>query len=117
MATATITIEDVFEYIHGHADEAELDSLVEAFKARRKALSAKRALGVKKGSKVALTGLKPKYLNGLSGTVETVSGTHADVRLNEESTRRLRYSGRQFYVPEGENEYVMAVPKVCCTAA
>lgn len=118
MATATITIEDVFEYVHGHADEEELDSLVEAFKARRKALSQKRALNVKVGTEVTLSGLSPKYLNGMSGTVETVNGTRADVRLNEASTRRLRYSGKRFYVPEDEEQYLLpGVPKGCCDAS
>lgn len=118
MATATITIEDVFEYVHGHADEEELDSLVEAFKARRKALSEKRALNVKVGTEVTLSGLSPKYLNGLAGTVETVNGSRADVRLNEESTQRLRFKGKRFYVPMDEETHLLTgVPKGCCTTS
>lgn len=117
MATATATtIEDVFEFIHGQANETDLDNIFDAYRSRTKVLREKRALSVSPGKEVVVTGVSPKYLNGLRGTVEEVDGKCASVRLDEASTRRLRASGsRRFFIPDDETNYVLTgLPKSTC---
>lgn len=119
MATITDTrIEDVFEFIHGQADETDLDHIFDAYKTRTKVLRDKRALGVAPGAEVVIKGISPKYLSGLRGTVHEIDGKSASVRLDEASTRRLRYSGRKIFVPADETNYVLeGLPKSTCHAA
>lgn len=115
MATTAATLDQVLDYVHGHADEQEITALYDALNTRRKALNDRRALAVREGLSVRLDGLSPKYLNGLTGTVESISGKRADVRLDEHSTSVLRYAGNKFYVAADVNEYVLhGVPKGCC---
>lgn len=116
--TATTTpgsVAEVIDYVHSHADEQDLEVLGRAIKDRRKLLGEQRAATVRRGVEVSLDGLSPKYLNGLTGTVETVRGSRADIRLDEQSTVRLRLSGRKFHVPSDETQYLLTgVPKQCC---
>lgn len=116
--TASATITEVLDYVHARADEQDLDSLLQALRTRRKVLGEQRAATVRSGLEIRLDGLSPKYLNGLTGTVVTLDGNRAEVRLDERSTTQLRGSGRRFYVPAGEIEYLLTgIPKSCCLAA
>lgn len=116
--TATTTpasIGPILDYVHSSADEQDLDSLIQAVKTRRNVLGEQRAATVRRDAPVRLDGLSPKYLNGLTGTVETTKGNRADVRLDEQSTSRLRYSGKKYYIPADESQFLLSgVPKQCC---
>lgn len=116
--TATTTpssVTEVLDYVHSHADEQDLDALFRAIRTRRSVLGEQRAATVRRDTEVHLDGLSPKYLNGLTGTVESLKGNRADVRLDEKSTNRLRYAGRKFYIPTEEKQYLLTgVPKQCC---
>jgi len=65
MALAATTISDIVL----NANEDDLDRIIQSVKDRRKVLSAARAAEVQIGMACTLTGLSPKYLNGLTGTV------------------------------------------------
>lgn len=70
------------------ADEDQLDTIIVAVNARRRALrsmAAARSLAeLSVGDHVELDGLSPKYLNGCTGVLEGKSGTKITVRLDDE---------------------------------
>lgn len=111
------TFTDAISFITNNADADDLERILDAYKSRKKALAAVRAASVRKGSEVTLTGLSPKYLNGLSGVVHAVRGQRCDVKLDENSTATLRYSGTRFYVPEGDKNYVLTGCPLTCAEA
>ena len=105
---------DVIAFIVARADETDLANILNAVKARRKALGQINASAVKVGATVTLEGMSPKYLNGLTGVVKSVSGGRCSVLLDEGSTTQLRWSGTRFHVREGVTEYLMGgVPTQC----
>lgn len=113
--SASATITDVLDYVHTRADDQDIESLVQAARTRRKVLGEQRAATVRVGLEVCLDGLSPKYLNGLTGTVDTLDGNRAAVKLDEVSTDRLRTSGRRFHVPIDTRRYLLGgIPKACC---
>lgn len=119
MATTTTqptTLSDVIGFITG-ATSDQLDLLSKAINDRRQSLRNERAALVKVGMKVVLSGVSPKYLDGMTGTVDAITGTRATVRLDEESTNRLRLTGRRFLVPSTVREYELQVPLAGLEAA
>lgn len=113
--TAPSSVTEVLDYVHSRADEQDLEALIQAVKTRRHVLGEQRAATVRIGTKVQLDGLSPKYLNGLTGTIEATKGARADVRLDKASTNKLRYAGRKFYVNANTEEYLLTgAPKQCC---
>lgn len=110
MSTATLapTRTDAVSFISDHADEADLDAIIATIKARQKMHATRRASAVVVDQEVTLQGLQPKYLNGLTGTVKSISGNYADVELSEKSTEQLRFYGRRrFIIAEGTKRYVL----------
>lgn len=94
--------------ILNHADEQDLERISAAIKSRHGTLRQIRAAAVNKGASVTLSNLTPKALNGLAGTVETISGQRADVRL----ARAANASAAT------QNGYVLhGVPLGCCQVA
>jgi hypothetical protein len=65
------------------ADEKQLDMIRNAYDARRSFLAELRAVRVCDGAKVTTRGLRPKYLNGLTGEVTSVRGNKADLLLTD----------------------------------
>lgn len=115
---APLTISDVLSYLHNQADQQDLDSITQASRTRRKALGEQQAAVVRIGLTVRLDGLSPNYLNGLTGTVSSLAGTHAQVRLDTASTRKLRTSSRRFHIPADTEEHLLGgIPKACCQVA
>lgn len=116
--TATTTpssVTEVLDYVHSRADEQDLEALIQAVKTRRNVLGEQRAAAVRTGTEVRLDGLSPKYLNKLTGIIETTKGSRADVRLDKGSTATLRYAGKKFYIPITEETFLLTgVPKQCC---
>lgn len=119
MNTTTISASDTLDRIAVASDD-ELDAFFAAIKNRRTALLAQRALTVQIGTKVRLTDLSPRYLNGLTGTVsEFRSGRkYVTVMLDEDSTQRLRIEGRRKYhvTPEQTEWPLGGIPTGCCIA-
>lgn len=85
MTLASTTLTD----IAANADESDLERVIAAVKARRTALGQVRAAAVQVNAHVELHGLTPKYLNGLTGTVTSITKGKAVVTLDNPSTRRL----------------------------
>ncbi|OEJ20910.1 hypothetical protein [Streptomyces subrutilus] len=119
------TLEQVAEFIVNDADAEDIDRIIEAVNTRRSTLrqraEAIAAASVKTGARVELHNLTPKYLNGLTGTVTKVDRgrkVRATVKLDEASTKQLRWSGaRRFFVSENVAEYELGgVPVASCKA-
>ena len=113
------TFAEASEYVVSRADNHELDRIIDAVKERRRALRAIVAASVRRGATVQLGGLSPKFLNGLTGEVTAIDGKRATVRLDEESTDRLRYQYSPRYpVADGvTNRVINGVPLECCLPA
>lgn len=110
------TISDVFTFISA-ADEDELDRLIEGIKLRRKFIGQDRAAQLKVGDTVRLAGLSPKALNGLRGTVDSITRSHAAVMLDRDSTLKLLMSRTRFAaaVAAGAETYLLrGIPVTCC---
>lgn len=115
MTLAATTISDIVL----NADEADLDRIIQTVKDRRKVLTTARAASVQVGVKASLTGISPKYLVGLTGTV--VLDPHGRrgqrafaLKLDESSTNRLRGMSGRFYILPDEKEHVLGgIPMAC----
>ena len=117
--TTTTTLSDVLTYVISSADDSEVDLIIDAIQQRRKALRALAAASVRIGMETRISGISPKYLDGMRGEVVGINGKHADVLLDESSTRILRFKGaRRFYVPTDTDRYQMSgIPLSCCKPA
>lgn len=110
-----ISIGDVQAYIWADASAEDIERIYTACKERNRLLKAQRAAEVSVGTAVTLRGLSPKYLNGLTGTVESIKGQRGAITLDEASTETLRWAGKRYYVPEGVTNFVLnGVPLSCC---
>ncbi|MEV6421816.1 hypothetical protein [Streptomyces sp. NPDC051662] len=90
---------DLAAYIREHATAEELDILQELCGKRREIVWAVRGSLVRTGTKVEMTNMKPKYLNGLGGTVTRTrkskkGETLADIALDTQSAARLAKARR-----------------------
>ncbi|MEV7177857.1 hypothetical protein [Kitasatospora sp. NPDC093679] len=108
----------VTTFILTEATDTDLQRLDTAMRDRRKALAEIRAAAVVVGAAATTRNLSPKYMNGLSGTVESIQGKVAYLKLDEHSTEELRaqYS-RRFPVPDGVKTYSLpaGIPLTCLT--
>lgn len=75
-------------------DETDLELVVAGVKARRSQLRTLTTLEVvgslNVGDRVKLTGLRPQYVNGATGTVESLAQTRFNVRLDDDVDPRAR---------------------------
>lgn len=83
----TTSTVDLARFISEHATAEELDILTDLRGKRREILWAVRGSRVRTGVRVGLTNMRPKYLNGLVGTVTRTSKNRkneplADVRVD-----------------------------------
>lgn len=105
---------EVIDFLLGQATPDDLKQLDEVRKQRIDVL----ADGLEVGDSVMLANINRKYLAGLTGTVQTVD--HAKKRfgllLDESSTDRLRYHGRnnRYDIPHGVKEYLLPQIDVAC---
>lgn len=104
------TLTDALGFIATAATNDDLDRIYEAANARAKVLrdqrDAERAAVLTVGASVEVDGVRPKYLNGLRGTVASITGQRVTVTLDADSTRRLSYTRQtKFYVPVGADSY------------
>jgi hypothetical protein len=75
----------VIEAIDTGVMDGREDILIEALNRRRRAVSAIRAGELEPGDRIRLNGLRPKYLNGLVGTVQyRVANGKVSVKLDED---------------------------------
>lgn len=96
------SLTDALTFILTSASNEDISRVIDGIKSRRSILATINAASVAIGEKVKLDGLKPKYLNGLTGTVESISGRSATVKLDARSTQELRWSGRRTHFIEAD---------------
>lgn len=118
MSTA-MSMPAVVGFIQESADANDLDTVIEAVKARRKLLQDQAAAAVKEGLDVTLHNISPKYLNGLRGTVKSIERLSrkrtAVVTLDEESTRTLSFSSAKYgFLASSDSYDLNGVPLSCC---
>ena len=107
-----MTITDVLGFMYSEATEEDCEVVFAATRDRLRALRAVRAAGVRTGTHVRLENISPKYLDGLRGEVVSVKGTRCDVKLDERSAARLRFT-RHAYV-EANGGVLAGIPKSAC---
>jgi hypothetical protein len=104
--TAAVTLSDALNFILTSASNEDLSRVIDGIKSRRTILQTINAASVSIGASVKLDGLTPKYLNGLTGTVASINGRSATIKLDERSTKELRWSGRKrFFIAGDATEY------------
>lgn len=86
------TIQDVLDFVALHADQPDIENIWAACKRRQKYLrdnrAASNAASLRPGDRVRLSGLSPKYLNGLTGeVVDVLGGTKVQVKLFDGTNR------------------------------
>lgn len=117
-----MTVEDLVSFIDG-ADDSALDIVVRACNARRDRLRDSSAAALKAGTVVRLDGLSPKYLNGLTGTVDFISRGRSGrakpriaVALDSASQKTLlSRNPHQCLIGEYKN-LLTGIPAECCIA-
>jgi hypothetical protein len=84
------SLSDVLSYVRNQSTRSDLDAIQDAIKAARPRLAAEAAAKLSVGTEVTISGLSPKYLNGLRGNVVSIRGQRFDLQLDEASTNRVR---------------------------
>jgi len=110
------TLEQAIEYITQGATESDIERIYAAAKERSRALRNVRAAAVRVGAEVQISGIRPKYYVGMSGTVKTVEQKRTraivSVLLDARSTEELRL--HTFVPNEVERFEVHGIPAMCC---
>jgi hypothetical protein len=108
--------EELLAYVMDEASLEELGRLGLAVQQRRRLLLRGSPTGVAVGETVVLEGATPRYVNGLTGTVEAVAREHCSVLLSEQCTVELRIVGAQrFEMAPGTLRYLLArIPMAWC---
>lgn len=115
----TATAADAITFILSSASDADLKRIYAAAGQRRKTLNQVASAGIGVGDDVVLTGLTPRALNGLAGTVRAERKARMDVLLTDESTRMLASAGVKLSrsalhsASIGERHLLTGVPSVC----
>jgi hypothetical protein len=120
--SSELTRTDLIRFVLDQADEADLDALGEAARQRRTSLRAITAAAVKEGAPVKIRDIKPKYLNGLTGTVKAIETIRAKrcavVTLDRDSTQQLAIASAKYASLINHDSYdLTGVPLSCCETA
>ncbi|KLL09876.1 MULTISPECIES: hypothetical protein [Protofrankia] len=113
----TPTLAVATDFIASHATEQDLTRISATVKQRRAALAAIRTASLTTGTPVRITTVKPRSLDGLTGTIGQIDGKHATIILDAASTDRLRVTptNLRFLVPTGAISVDLhGVPLRCC---
>lgn len=78
-----MTNSEVIASITSEATTDDLERIIDAVKMRRKILETILAANLKRGDRIIITNASPKYVNGATGTVESVRGAKATVLIDE----------------------------------
>lgn len=84
-------ISSVLTFIVTQATQEDLTRIYEACRVRNDSLARTTAILLRKGDKVRLVNIRPKYLSGLEGTVELVKGKTATILFTERLPGRYSF--------------------------
>jgi hypothetical protein len=87
-----MVLSEVLSYIYSQTTPEDVSTIFQACKERNRLLNSVRAASVTKGSKVKLTGLSPKYLNGLKGEVTEITGAKCVIHLDPSSAQKIKFT-------------------------
>jgi hypothetical protein len=108
------SIAQVIAFIVDRATLANLEPLHGACTDRDAALRAQRARTIEPGHTVKIVDIKPAWMKGMTGTVQSIDHTtrkpRAQVRLDARSTDEARWSTT---IPEGATSHLVRVPLSC----
>ena len=109
-----LTTEVVTRWISG-IDDATVDLVLDALRARNSELMAQRAEDAFEGAFITIRDVTPRFLDGLSGEIIESDGETVAVLLTTESTGRLRFSGQKVYDLGACKRFLLeGVPASCC---
>ncbi|MDA3644360.1 hypothetical protein LZ318_30890 [Saccharopolyspora indica] len=119
MSEPAISITDVVRWIQESSSEGDFDVILKAINTRARALLDQAAANVRTGSRVRTHSLKPKYLNGLTGTVKTIETERgkrlATVSLDADSISKLGTTQRYGHLWGQEKHDFAGIPVHCLT--
>lgn len=107
------TFAEAYAFCSLKANEDQIDQLFKALNRRNRTLRDIRADGVSVDMEVTITDITPKALIGLNGTVETINGKRANIRLDAASTLTLRFSNTKHaasVAPDIKQHLLIGVP-------
>jgi hypothetical protein len=112
-----MNIKDVKNWVITQATADDMEVIKRAMATRKELLVDEIA----EGDSIRLSGLSPKYLNGLTGKFhERGNGrgkSRGSVVLDEASTKVLRVKGRnRFFIPPDNKEYTLGGLPMTCIA-
>lgn len=107
---ADLSIEDVLAFITSEASREDLESISAAQKSRREILTIQQTATLRRGSRVRLTGISPKSIEGATGTIQDIARKRASVVFDEEQPRGV-YFGR--FQATYRNKMPLRVPLAC----
>lgn len=113
-------LRECVEFVTLHATSDDLDRIYAACRARQKALASVKAAAVKVGMVVTTEGLTPKYINGLTGEVTSITGARASVRFAHNQANRIAYTkhGPRALLTQEDPLFVMGgIPLTCLVQA
>lgn len=118
MPGTPLTVPDIVGYVLEHTDEDDLRCIADALKSRHLMLRQEAAAVVRPGARITIRNIKPKYLDGLTGTVTAIelSGRtrSAVVSLDVRSTRELATSRAYAFLADRDSHDIGGIPLVCC---
>ena len=121
MSSDPVALSYVLSFIAEHAGNGELDSIVDAARARRRALADLAGAQITVGVSVRLGNLRPAYLNGLTGTVterttpRRGAKPRCTIRLDPESVRRLAFADTQYTHLHDQTSFDLGgIPAAAC---
>lgn len=107
MSSTTQTLVD--EVLGGAHDES-LDALIDAAHTRKKALAKIRATQVQVGDRVRLVDIRPKYIDGATGTVTDRTSKGFRVQPDDHAMARITARRGQRYL---DMAGTIGVPETC----
>ncbi|KPM52703.1 hypothetical protein E0F15_17770 [Frankia sp. B2] len=112
----TPTLQSATDFVLSHATEDDLTRLSTSITQRRAALASIRTATLTTGTTVKIANVRPKYLNGLTGSITQIDGKHATITLDTDSTERLRGTSQtRYFIPLDATTYdVRGIPLSCC---
>lgn len=103
----------VDEILGGSHDDL-LDVIQDAIKTRKDAVARTRSSLLRVGDRVRTTNVRPKYLSGVTGVIESKGNTSIRVRIDGEELAKVKSRGGARYL---DLDNTLGVPYTCVEPA